>query len=165
VAVGSASLQLEVALLAQDFESGRLDGWSADGAAFADQPGEPNRRRRPLGLRGARLIDTYLNFDQATGGLRSMPLAGGLDQVCFLVGGSANATGVQLLVDGAATAVASGLNEDILREACFELGQFAGRRLALQLVDSNPKGHLVVDDIECIAADEPVPCAGYATVR
>ena len=156
VAVGGATVEVEVAPFTQDFEEGRLDGWAREDGAFASAPTAFRVGARERGFEGRW-------FAAATSGgsgrLRSPPLHADVDEVCLLVGGSATGAGVRL-EPGDAPAVRGG-GDAMLREACLPVA----RPDAEILVFDERAASFAVDDLACFARGRPVPCAGGATIR
>jgi putative membrane-bound dehydrogenase-like protein len=136
------------------FETG-LGDWTAEGAAFEDQPifGDAPAKRGAESARpaGKQWIGGYERFgDQPTGQLTSKPFEVDADWASFLVGGGATrATRVEL-VDAAGLAffACSGTNSEAMQRVVVDLRGRRGQRIRVRLVDdaSGPWGHVNFDD-------------------
>jgi uncharacterized protein YjbI with pentapeptide repeats len=145
------------------FESGRLAGWGADGAAFEGQPicaSAASTVVAPEGADGRCFVASHLSLgsdgraasqgDDPTGTLTSgpFPIEGGT-LTLRLGGGKGPNTRVELLVDGSPTLEAHGQDDDVLREVRWDLEPFRGREGRICLVDlaSGSFGRIEVDAI------------------
>jgi hypothetical protein len=159
--VGDATLTVELDPFVGNFETGRLDGWSGTMPIAAEHGWETRARS----YEGSRYLDSFAGRDAATFELRSPPLAQGLDEACFLVGGGSDENeAVALEADGRVVARRSGRGDDQLREACIDLPRGRALRLVVRDGRGGPFGHVLADDFECFAGGRPTPCAGSVSV-
>ncbi len=147
-----------------DFETGRLNGWTATGDAFVGQPirGDAVAKRRDdaeSGHAGEYWIGTFeVSGDDAMGTLTSAPIVVAKRFATFLLGGGAkHATRVEIL-DASNDAVlftATGNDQERMQRVQADLAAFVGRSIRLRLVDEAKGhwGHLNFDDFGF--ADEP----------
>jgi putative membrane-bound dehydrogenase-like protein len=140
-----------------DLEKGSLDGWSATGDAWKDQPIEgdtvaPRKTGQASRHAGRFWIGGYerSGSDAATGTLTSPAFTVGKPWASFLVGGGkAEQTRVELVDDsGAVVFKAGGEDQEDMRRVAVDLGKHQGRKLRIRLVDeaSGGWGHLNFDD-------------------
>lgn len=166
VRVGTAQITVEHALWNGDFENGRADLWSA-GEKLPPQPVRA-ATGRPYGYSGSWYLDSFGGGDVRTGEITSPPLADGLDNVCFMVGGGAVAEryGVALVVDDREVQRAAGKNDDHMREACFDLAPHRGHAARIRVYDrgGGAWGHIEADDFECSAGGRSAACGGPVDV-
>ena len=148
-----------------DFETGTLKDWTADGAAFRDQPVKGDlvaARRGDMKSRhqGQFWVGGYERLgDKATGTLTSAPFRVTHPWASFLVGGGPHEleTCVEL-VDVAGKAVffrAAGLEEEDLRRVVIELPKaLQGKEIQVRVVDRHTGhwGHVNFDDFRFHAA-------------
>ncbi|WP_020667219.1 GH116 family glycosyl hydrolase [Amycolatopsis nigrescens] len=147
-------------ILFEDWESGFGD-WTATGTAFGDGPVRPAelpaelRRFGDLTISGARFVTSH-DFrggtgDAATGTLTSREFTIERRYAAVSVGGGdqPGRTCVNVLVDGAVVASATGSDSEPMVARTLDLGEYAGRTARIELVDrsSGPWGHLNVDSI------------------
>ena len=121
-----------------DFESGRLDGWTAEGLAFPRSPRRFVRGRPTRGFEGEYYAASEPN---STGTLRSPALDPSE------VGGGA----------------ATGNGDETLREACLPIPAGAGPH-SLVMFAAGASKRLMVDEIGCFARGLPIACAGSVEV-
>jgi len=159
VAIGSARVLLESHPFVADFESGRLDGWTATGMAFEDQPRD-QLFHETFGTQGNRFVSSKDSFE---GRLTSPVLSPQVSEACFLLAGYAS-NRVVLESDGQAPVMVNAGNE-IAGPRCVKKTRSDGDwRLAVE--DRTPSGHIVFDDVTCFGADgAPVACAGSVSAR
>jgi putative membrane-bound dehydrogenase-like protein len=140
-----------------DFETGTLKDWTADGAAFQDQPikGDTVAARRgdmKSEHQGQFWVGGYEKHgDKPTGTLTSVPFQVTHPWASFLVGGGAHAdTCVELVVQPRNAVVyrASGTDEENLKRVVVDLSKYQGLRLQVRLVDRHTGGwgHVNFDD-------------------
>jgi putative membrane-bound dehydrogenase-like protein len=148
-----------------DLESGKLDGWIANGAAFEKQPvrGDTVHGRRPdmqSGHQGEYWIGSYeLVGDAPQGTLTSAAFTINQPWASFMVaGGNSSKTRVELVrvSDGQVLFKTSGDNGEGLKFAVVDLRPYAGQQAMVRLVDesSNGWGHINFDDFR-LHADKP----------
>ena len=143
----------EAPLVLADFEHGYGD-WTASGEAFGAAPaaGTLPRQQPVTGFLGAGLVNTFRDGDRTQGSLRSPTFVLARPYLNFLLGGGDHPgeTCVNLLVDGAVVASASGRNEETLRWHSFDLRARQGQTARLEIVDrhSGAWGHVNVDQIQ-----------------
>ncbi|MEU2749781.1 GH32 C-terminal domain-containing protein [Streptomyces collinus] len=140
-----------------DFEGGTYRDWAATGDAFGTAPatGTLPDQGQVSGFLGDGLVNTYLNGDSTTGTLTSPGFTLDKKYINFLIGGgnhpadSANPTAVELLVDGHVVRSATGKDAEALNWASWDVGDLAGKKARIRIVDDNTGGwgHLNVDHI------------------
>ncbi|NGO46722.1 GH32 C-terminal domain-containing protein [Streptomyces ureilyticus] len=140
-----------------DFEGGTYGDWTATGDAFGTAPatGTLPGQQGVSGFLGDGLANSFLKGDASTGTLTSPEFTIDKKYVNFLVGGgnhpagSANPTAVELLVDGQVVHSATGKDAEALNWASWGVGDLAGKKAQLRIVDDNTGGwgHLNVDHI------------------
>jgi putative membrane-bound dehydrogenase-like protein len=140
-----------------DLEKGSLNGWTATGDAWKDQPiaGDTVTPRKPGQASrhaGKFWVGGYekAGNDAPTGTLTSPAFTVNKPWASFLVGGGkAEQTRVEL-IDEAGTVVfkASGEDAEDMRRVAVDLGKFQGKQLRIRLVDeaTGGWGHLNFDD-------------------
>ncbi|MFJ4815961.1 GH32 C-terminal domain-containing protein [Streptomyces sp. NPDC088801] len=140
-----------------DFEGGTYGDWTATGDAFGTAPatGALPGQQSVSGFLGNGLANTFLNGDSTTGTLTSPEFTIDKKHINFLVGGgnhpagSDNPTAVELLVDGQVVRSATGRDAEALNWASWNVGDLAGKKAQIRIVDDNTGGwgHLNVDHI------------------
>ncbi|MEU3935861.1 GH32 C-terminal domain-containing protein [Streptomyces sp. NPDC029044] len=140
-----------------DFEGGTYGGWTATGDAFGTAPagGTLPGQQQVSGFLGQGLVNTFRNGDSTTGTLTSPEFTVDRKHVNFLIGGgnhpagSADPTAVELLVDGQVVRSATGKDAEALNWASWDVGDLAGKKARIRIVDDNTGGwgHLNVDHI------------------
>ncbi|MDK1474787.1 GH32 C-terminal domain-containing protein [Streptomyces sp. 549] len=140
-----------------DFEGGTYGDWTATGDAFGTEPatGTLPGQGQVSGFLGGGLVNTFLNGDSTTGTLTSPEFTIDKKYVNFLIGGgnhpadSANPTAVELLVDGQAVRSATGEDAEALNWASWDVGDLAGKKARIRIVDDNTGGwgHINVDHV------------------
>jgi levanase len=136
-----------------DFERGYGDWRVEQGDAFGTGPaaGTLADQQPVSGFEGQRLVNTFLGGDQATGLLVSPEFTIEHPYVAFRIGGGGDLQELALtleLVDGTArrrVRAATGRDAELLREAYWDVREFAGRRAVLTVRDSRtgPWGHVM----------------------
>ncbi|RPI91008.1 MAG: dehydrogenase, partial [Planctomycetaceae bacterium] len=140
-----------------DFETGDLSDWTAEGAAFENQPVRGDavfKRRRDMKSEhtGTFWIGTYeVGEDAAQGMLTSVPFTVTHPWAAFLVGGgNLDTTGVELVRknDGAVVFKAAGSNQENMTRVVADLRQLQGEEVFLRIVDRSDAGwgHVNFDD-------------------
>ncbi|MFI6033521.1 GH32 C-terminal domain-containing protein [Streptomyces sp. NPDC051315] len=140
-----------------DFEGGTYGDWTTTGDAFGQAPatGTLPGQQEVSGFLGGGLVNTFLNGDSTTGTLTSPEFTLDKDYVNLLVGGghhgaaSADPTAVELLVDGEVVRSATGKDAEALDWTSWDVGDLAGRKARIRIVDDNTGGwgHLNVDHV------------------
>jgi putative membrane-bound dehydrogenase-like protein len=140
-----------------DLEKGSIDGWTATGDAWKDQPIEgdtvtPRKPGQASRHAGKFWVGGYekSGSDSATGTLTSPAFTVNKPWASFLVGGGkAEQTRVELIDEsGAVVFKASGEDAEDMRRVAVDLGKFQGKKLRIRLVDeaTGGWGHLNFDD-------------------
>ena len=164
-------------ILVADFEGGSYGGWTIEGDAFGNAPaaGKLSIQGPVTGFKGRGLVNTFQNRDRSTGTLTSPPFEIQKDYITFLIGGGASHDScLQLLVDpssdgafdaGRAKVVASssGLNDEALIPAVFDVRGFRGEQAVLRVVDQarGGWGHVNVDHIVMTDEKPDAPMYGF----
>jgi len=144
------------------FESGTLDGWTADGEAFTAanvSTATTTPGGEPFGAEGTHHLWGGADGDESLTGSLTSPrfLVGGRGEVRLLLSGTSDpdvyvavhsATDDQVL---ARTTVAS--TGDVYDEAVLDLGEHLGEAVYLRLVDDSASGHLNVDGVRTLVND------------
>ncbi len=140
-----------------DFEGGTYGDWTATGDAFGTAPatGTLPGQQQVSGYLGSGLANTFRNGDSTTGTLTSPEFTIDKKYVNFLIGGgnhpadSADPTAVELLVNGQVVRTATGRDAEALNWASWDVGDLAGKKARIRIVDDNTGGwgHLNVDHI------------------
>ncbi|MDX3846006.1 GH32 C-terminal domain-containing protein [Streptomyces europaeiscabiei] len=140
-----------------DFEGGSYGDWTATGDAFGSAPatGTLPNQQEVSGFLGDGLVNSYLDGDTATGTLTSPEFTIDRKHLNFLIGGgnhpagSADPTAIELVVDGEVVRSATGKDGEALNWASWDIGDLAGKRARIRIVDDNTGGwgHLNVDHI------------------
>jgi len=152
-------------IVVADFEGPDYGGWKTTGDAFGTAParGTLPRQRRVTGFKGKGLVNTYLNGDRTTGMLTSPEFTIERNYIVFLIGGGAHKdTCLELLVDGKVVASQSGMNDEKLSPAFFDVAKFKGKKAQLRIVDNATGGwgHVNVDHIVQTDTKPKVPKRG-----
>lgn len=140
-----------------DFEGGTYGTWTATGDAFGTAPaiGTLPGQGKVSGFLGAGLVNTFLNGDSTTGTLTSGEFTIDKKHINFLIGGgnhpsgSGTPTAVELLVNGQVVRHATGKDTEALNWTSWDVGEFAGQKAQMRIVDNNTGGwgHVNVDHI------------------
>ncbi|GAA3794593.1 GH32 C-terminal domain-containing protein [Streptomyces phyllanthi] len=148
-----------------DFEDGTYGDWTATGDAFGAAPatGALPGQQQVSGYLGSGLVNTFLNGDSTTGTLTSPEFTIDKKHINFLIGGgnhpagSANPTAIELLVDGQVVRSATGKDAEALNWASWDVGDLAGKKARIRIVDDNTGGwgHINVDHI--VLSDTTAP--------
>ena len=141
-----------------NFEKGTLEGWTAEGEAFADQPAEVAKadKRRPemsSNGEGKYFIGGYEKklSDAAKGTLTSKPFKVTHKFATMRIGGGSDkSTRVEILEaeSGKIIKALSGNNSETMVLQTVDLQKYQGQNIQIRLVDesSNGWGHLNFDD-------------------
>ncbi|QDT04708.1 Levanase precursor [Rubripirellula lacrimiformis] len=158
-----------------DFEQGTLDGWTAEGKAFAIQPTHGDnskiRNRETSNLQGEWWIGGYerndgktghpgaIAGDQLTGTLTSQSFTIQQPFLAFRIGGGSlpGQTGVRLLCDDRQIEMTSGVDSETMSNFSYDVTSLVGKSARLQIFDTATGGwgHINVDDFR--GRDTPVP--------
>lgn len=143
---------LEGAVFA-DFEAPTYSGWTAEGAAFGTGPAAnplPGPQK-VSGYLGARLVNSFLGGNDATGKLTSATFTITNNCISFLLGGGNHPgqTCINLLVDGVPVRTSTGSNSDTMKWLGWDVTQWKGRAAQLQIVDTSTasRGYILIDHI------------------
>ncbi len=152
-----------------DFETGRLDGWTATGTAFNRQPtygDNPTARNRGQASnhQGNYWIGTYedrptprdrageTQGDGPKGTLTSNIFTIRKPTISFLVGGGCDMNGVcvELLVDGVVRYRATGKCTETMYLVEWNVSNMIGKQASIRLVDNHGGGwgHINFDDVK-----------------
>jgi len=136
-----------------DFESLTYSGWTTAGTAFSTGPASnplPGPQK-VSGYFGARLVNSFVGGNDATGKLTSAAFTITSNCINFLLGGGNHPgqTCINLLVDGMVVRTATGSNSDIMKWCGWNVSQWRGRTAEIQIVDSSSasRGHILLDHI------------------
>ncbi len=152
----------------EEFDKATYEGWSVTGTAFGQGPVSqkqvPNYQGT-LGIHGERAVNTHSASpagdvgarDAAKGMLTSKTFTIDRRYITFLIGGGSHKgkTSLNLLVDGAAVASATGADDNRMRPGHLDVRQWEGKTGQLQIVDdeSGGWGNIGVDHI--VFSDRP----------
>jgi len=150
-----------------DWEMGDLTNWTAEGAAFANQPVKGDNvfaRTRTVHAnhQGEYWIGTFEQYDgsaattpggrqgdRPTGTLTSVPFMIRHDRIQFLIGGGKyeRETCVQLLIGERVVRTASGRNRDTMEWVTWNVATLKGREARIRIVDlkAGGWGHINTD--------------------
>jgi len=140
-------------ILIADFERDDYGDWDVTGDAFGNHPvqGPFSERQKGLdGYNGSALVNTYRNGNHLKGTLTSPSFKVERDYINFLVGGGGSEyTTVSLLYQGKIVRYTTGGQRPDLRQFTFDVSEFKGKDLQLQIVDLSGShlGFILVDDL------------------
>ena len=144
--------------LIADFEGPDFGAWTTTGTAFGSGPATGTLpEQAPVGgFRGNGLANSFHGGDRSVGTLTSPSFPLKFRYLNFLVGGgeTVGKTCVNVLADGAVVRSATGREEEFLTTATFDLEEFVGRNLQIQIVDSEPGGWGHVSADHFVASDQ-----------
>ncbi|SOR84354.1 glycoside hydrolase family 32 protein [Streptomyces chartreusis] len=154
-----------------DFEGGGYGDWTATGDAFGTAPatGTLPGQQQVSGYLGSGLVNTFRSGDSTTGTLTSPEFTVGKKHINFLIGGgnhpadAANRTAVELLVDGQVVRSATGKDSEALDWASWDVGDLAGKKARIRIVDDNTGGWGHVNADHIVMSDTPVRRASQET--
>jgi levanase len=149
-----------------DFEDdGYGPDWTATGAFAGAQPAAGTLPGQQLvsGYEGARLVNTFVDGDAATGRITSPAFTIEADHVNFLIGGghhpypgdaSNPPTAVNLVVDGDVVRTATGADSEALNWTSWDVTDLRGRVARIEIVDEHTGGwgHINADHFMFAAA-------------
>ncbi|HEY3897357.1 MAG TPA: glycoside hydrolase family 32 protein [Chthoniobacter sp.] len=156
--LGLSAVHAAEPMVIADFEGPDYGGWKTTGTAFGDGPahGALPHQMPVDGYLGNGLANSFHGGDGATGTLTSPPFKLERKFITFLIGGGGwpGETCMNLLVDGKTVRTATGPNtqpggSEHLAPAAWDVGEFAGRGVVIQIVDERKGGwgHINVDHI------------------
>ena len=146
--------------LFEDFEGPDYGAWTVvndpAGQAFGDKPypGTVPGQQEVSGFLGSQLVNSFLGNDAPTGKLTSPAFTLTKRYVNLLVGGGPHRspptqTAVNLIVDDAVVASASGQESEALNWVALDAGAYVGQQATIEIVDQNTGGwgHILADQI------------------
>jgi fructan beta-fructosidase len=145
-------------IVVADFEGADYGNWTVSGEAFGPGPahGKLPDQMDVMGFEGKGLVNSYFHGDRTTGKLTSPPLKVERPYLNFLIGGGAHEgkTCVNLLADGKVVRTATGRDSEWLDWATWDVAEFRGRDVRIEIVDDHTGGwgHVSVDQI--VQSDE-----------
>ena len=145
----------------EDFEGDDYGEWTVEGTAFGAGPvkGTLENQSHVSGYQGEGLINTFLGGDKSEGKLTSPEFTIKRPFINFLIGGGRRRgeTGICLLVDGKPVRARTGIHNEKLQWAYWDVRDLKGEKARIQIYDLTGLGwgHINVDQIEF--ADEPHP--------
>ncbi|WP_051814558.1 GH32 C-terminal domain-containing protein [Streptomyces iakyrus] len=154
-----------------DFEGGGYGDWTATGDAFGTAPanGTLPGQQHVSGYLGSGLVNTFRSGDSTTGTLTSPEFTVDKKHINFLIGGGnhpaegAGPTAVELLVDGRVVRSATGKDSEALDWASWDVGDLAGKKARIRIVDDNTGGWGHVNADHIVVSDTPVQRASQET--
>ena len=160
-----------------DFEGGTWGtGWTATGDFENDgpRPGTIGDQQAVSGYQGERLVNTFTDHDLATGTISSPSFTINQSYINLLVGGGnhpytgsgADATSVNLVVDGQVVRTATGQDSELANWVSWDVDDLQGRQGQIQIVDNNTGGwgHILADHI-MFSAEQATPVSVETTVN
>ena len=158
-------------MLFETFEGDDYGAWQVEGKAFGAKParGTLENQQAVSGYEGEGLVNTFLGGDASHGTLTSPPFTINRTFINFLIGGGghADATCMNLEVDGEVVRTATGRNNETLAWRAWNVAEFEGQEARLVIVDEagGGWGHINIDQIEFAdkrREGEPVPMTSAA---
>ncbi len=155
-------------ILIADFEGSDYGNWEVTGDAFGTAPvkGAFPGQHAVSGFKGKGLVNSYLNGDKTTGTLTSPEFTIERKCIVFVIGGGAHkGTCMEMLVGGKTVATRSGMDDEKLSPAFFDVAKYKGKKARLRIVDSvkGGWGHVNVDQIVQSDTRPKVPKRGSFT--
>ena len=145
------------------FEDGSFDKWRIEGEAFGRAPREIEKHQhpQPVSGHGGKYLADSLGpkgvYDKPTGKLTSKTFKIERRYIRFSIAGGkpAGKTCMNLRVAGKVVRSLTGSNSEKLMNRGWDVGEFAGKQAALEIVDAHSGGwgHVLVDDI--VLTDTP----------
>ena len=151
-------------------------GWTATDDFASDGPraGTIGDQQAVSGYQGERLVNTFTDHDAATGTITSPTFTIGQDYINLLVGGGnhpytgdgADATSVNLVVDGQVVRTATGQDSELANWVSWNVADLDGRQAQIQIVDNNTGGwgHILADHI-MFSNEQATPLSVETTVN
>jgi beta-glucosidase-like glycosyl hydrolase len=150
-----------------DFESAAFpDGWTvadnAQGIAGPTALAELTQTPRPSGFAGSRFVNTFRG-DNARLTLASPAFTIGKRYIRLRVGGGnhPDAAYVGLFIDGERVRSETGENSAALTQRTWDVGEYAGRKAEIRIVDATGEGWGFIMCDEVVFTDSPLGGAGY----
>ncbi|MEE8451338.1 MAG: hypothetical protein V3R99_05460 [Thermoguttaceae bacterium] len=140
-------------LLIADFEGNSYGDWKIEGEAFGQEPagGTLEAQQQVSGFLGQGLVNTYLRGDGTQGTLTSPEFTIQRPYLNFLVGGGKHPerTCIELIVDRKIMRSTTGLDNERLDWATWDVKLLLGKSAQLQIVDRQTDGwgHINIDHI------------------
>ncbi len=140
-------------ILIDDFEDELYQDWTVSGTAFGKGPvkGSLVNQTDFYEYQGEKLVNSYLNGDASTGTMVSKAFSIKRKYINFLIGGGAylKTAGVHLLVNGKVVRSATGVDNEELFWASWDVSEFEGQMAQIKIVDNETGGfgHINVDQI------------------
>ena len=137
----------------EDWESGTYANWTLEGDCFGSAPatGTMPNQQAVSGWQGTYYVNTFLQGDGTQGKATSRAFAIARSFIHLRVGGGRHPgeTCVNLVIDGAVVATATGDNSEVLRPVLWDVRAHKGKQATIEIVDRNPGGwgHILVDHI------------------
>lgn len=141
-----------------DFENG-LQGWTAVGSAFANEPtaDAQSEQTQMQGFAGQYLLNSFSDKDKATGTLTSSLFTINSSYINFMLAGGQfdGKLGMNLLIDGQVVRTATGQNSKTFQLHSWDVTDLQGKQAMLQVIDevSGNWGHIYLDHI--VFSDKP----------
>lgn len=145
-------------ILYDAFDGGKYTGWKIEGTAFGNAPATGNQGadQHTSGFEGRGFVNTYQSSDEPKGRI-SRAIRIERKFINFLIGGGEHPgeTCIQLMDGAKVLRTSTGRNSDALDWRAWNVAEFEGRDLAVEIVDNNSSGwgHIDIDSIE--QADAP----------
>lgn len=145
-------------IVVEDFEGEDWGAWTVEGEAFGPAPSRrAGSDQRLANFLGVGLANSYPDTDAATGRLLSPPITITRRRLNFLIGGGNHPgqTCINLLREGEVVRTATGANTDAMRWESWDVAEYEGEVLRVEIVDQHTGGwgHIDIDHLEL--ADEP----------
>lgn len=149
-------------IIVEDWEKGTYEGWTVSGKAFGEKPrnladiatyqGNVNAQGKwTVNSHETRSGEDVGKADTYLGTLTSAPFKVQRDHLSFRIGGGNHPgqTCVNLLADGAVVRSTTGRNDNRMRTESWDVREFAGREVQIQIVDgwSGAWGQVGCDEI------------------
>ncbi|WP_394618898.1 GH32 C-terminal domain-containing protein [Lentzea sp. JNUCC 0626] len=147
-------------LVIADFEGTDWNGWTVTGDAFGGGPVHGGQQLLSMDVRGYRgdgIASSERAGDGPIGTVTSPAFTIQRRYISYGVAGGdyEYVTCLNLLVDGQVVRSATGRTSDTFKQGSWDVGEFAGRRAQIQIVDTatGDWGHVLVDHV--VQTDEP----------
>jgi uncharacterized protein (DUF608 family) len=149
----TAEMTLRPDIVFEDFE-GSYDKWTIEGTAFGLEPqhGALANQQPVSGFLGKGLANSFVGGDDAKGKLTSRNFVIQRNFIQFLIGGGRHVTTqIRLLVNGNIVRASSGIDNERLRRAVWDVAEFYGQEAHIEIVDDQKGdwgwGHINIDQI------------------
>ncbi|MCI0499541.1 MAG: non-lysosomal glucosylceramidase [Planctomycetales bacterium] len=163
--------QLRPDIVFEDFEKDTYDGWTVEGGAFGRSPVKikdmPDYQGDVAG-KNERVVNSHASApgrdiaakDGAVGALTSRIFTVERNYIVFLIGGGSHKgqTCMNLLINGEIAASATGMNNNRMSAASFDVRSWQDKTAQLQIIDevAGTWGNIGVDQI--VFTDQPIRC-------